>query len=546
MPTFDELKNRYMYSGASPAVTVYTNSRVNHLIYNAAGGKVYFDNLKASLNRLDLTFAYIAGWWLGPDFSLDGPTSGSLLVDLLKSKSAAGVDVRVLGWVMAPEIINHPRVQSAGGGMFGLDINGDSMEFIRLLRAEATLRDKAVLNILSHPAGAVHTKMVILGGVDWAEGYTGGMDLEKARHVQRTWHDVHAQVTGPAVQGLFDLFRAMWNEVRSRPVSPGLSTVSRTTGSRVTIDSHTTAMPDLPARSLTSQSGSMHVQSARTLPQMRIQSSGSFGISIPSNTPLSFAPNGTQEIKAVWEKAIRAARTYIYIEDQAFSSLEIFRWINETVKANSELKVILVAGADDPTAPSPQALTKAFHVGVNTVLLDGLSASQGARIGLFLDRSQEVYGTGRLIHTKSTIVDDQWALIGSANAMRRSLYTDIEHSVAFMDEVGAAVPAYRTDLWNFHLQSPGALDLNGFIARWFAIPLQGSGSANPLLFWRAPIFPAGNFFRETALSSDDNLQLDELMDINSTQVWGSNLVRALMSMNGSTSISGGGGGGSGG
>jgi phosphatidylserine/phosphatidylglycerophosphate/cardiolipin synthase-like enzyme len=287
----------------------------------------------------------------------------------------------------------------------------------------------------------------------------------------------------------------------------------------------------------------MHVQSARTLPQMRIHQSGTFslGPSIPGNRPLSFAPNGVQEIKTVWEKAIRAARTYIYIEDQAFSSQEIFRWINETLKANGELKVILVAGADDPTAPSPAALTKAFRVGVNNVLLDGLNASQAARIGLFLDRSSEVTGSGRLIHTKSTIIDDQWALIGSANAMRRSLYTDVEHSVAFMDEEGVAVAAYRNELWSFHLRTPAA-DLNAAIARWFAIPMQGAGATNPLLFWRAPIFPAGSFFRERSLSGDDNLQLDELMDINSTQVWGSGLVRALMSMNGSSSIGGSDGG----
>ncbi len=546
MPTFSELKARYMYSGTSPAVASFTNSRVNHLIYNSTGDKVYFDRLKAALNRSDLTFVYIAGWWLGPDFSLDGPTSSNLLADLLKAKSAAGVDVRVLGWVMAPEVLNNPRVQSAGAGLFGLDINGDTMTFINLLRAEATLRNKAVLNILAHPAGAVHTKMSIVGGTTWAEGYTGGIDLEKVRHMQRLWHDVQAQVTGPAVQGLFDLFRAMWNEVRSRPVSPGLSAVSRTTRARITLDSHTTSMPDLPARTLTSSGGHMHVQSARTLPQMRFYSGSSLGMSIPSNAPLSFAPSGAQEIKAVWKHAILAARTYIYIEDQAFSSLEIFGWINQAIKANNELKVILVAGADDPTAPSPQALTKAFHVGVNTVLLNGLSASQAARVGLFLDRSAEVFGNGRLIHTKSTIIDDQWALIGSANAMRRSLYTDIEHAVAFMDEDGAEVAAYRTELWNFHLQSPGPLSLSAFIARWFAIPMQGSGATNPLLFWQAPIFPAGSFFRETSLTSDDHLQLDELLDIDSTQVWGEDLVKAVMSMSGSTSISGGGGGTSGG
>ncbi|MDM7915319.1 MAG: phospholipase D-like domain-containing protein [Candidatus Eisenbacteria bacterium] len=541
MANFDEAKQRLMYSGSSPAIKTFTDSKVKALIYNSSGGKAYFDQLKASLARTDLTAVYIAGWWLGPNFSLDGLRKTPTLTSVLKTKSAAGVDVRVLGWVMAPDVLNHPQVAAVGAGLFGMTMNSDTIDFINELRTEATLKHKAVLNILPHPAGAVHTKMVILTGKSWAEAYTGGLDLEETRHIQRVWHDVQAMVTGPAVEGPFELFRAMWSEVRSRPVSPKLRAF-HPNGATAIADSHTASMPDLPARKLTSTGGKMHVQSVRTLPQMKIHSPSMFSIgpSIPGNKPLSFAPNGAQEIKAVWEKAIKGARKYIYIEDQAFSSAEVFQWINTAVKANNELKVILVAGADDPTAPNPDALAHAFHVAVNKDLLDGLTAAQAGRIGLFLDRSKEVFGTGRLIHPKSTIVDDQWALIGSANAMRRSLYTDIEHSVAFMDEEDKGVREYRTEMWNFHLKSSNP-DIDAAIAKWFAIPMQGSGAANSLLFWRAPIFPAGSFFKEKSLTGDDVLQLDELMDVNSTVTWGTHLVKALMSMSGAAAVGGGGG-----
>jgi phosphatidylserine/phosphatidylglycerophosphate/cardiolipin synthase-like enzyme len=58
------------------------------------------------------------------------------------------------------------------------------------------------------------------------------------------------------------------------------------------------------------------------------------------------------------------------------------------------------------------------------------------------------------VHSKTTIVDDHWAIIGSANCMRRSLYTDWEHSVVFVDEDDEAVKEYRKELWAHHFGEP--------------------------------------------------------------------------------------------
>src|SRR5690606_38062642 len=138
------------------------------------------------------------------------------------AKARAGVDVRVLGWVMAPEVLQNPLVQSApfAGGI--LRVNGNTMRFIEALRAEPTLRHKAVLNILSHPAGAVHVKMAVVGSGATAAGYTGGIDFQTGRK-ESFWHDVQAKVTGPATQRLFDVFRDMWNEVQGRSPVAGLT-----------------------------------------------------------------------------------------------------------------------------------------------------------------------------------------------------------------------------------------------------------------------------------------------------------------------------------
>jgi phosphatidylserine/phosphatidylglycerophosphate/cardiolipin synthase-like enzyme len=98
-----------------------------------------------------------------------------------------------------------------------------------------------------------------------------------------------------------------------------------------------------------------------------------------------------------------------------------------------------------------------------------------------------------VIHSTVVIVDDTWCAVGSANCMRRSLYTDIELSAAILDEptpahllpitwaeeqnlpVGKRAPSvvqrFRRDLWAHLCAMPLAptrpgqqAQLNGLLA----------------------------------------------------------------------------------
>lgn len=540
---FSERRDRYMAvesdSGGSSGsfgsggttgtgIRVHTGNQVDALI----GGPEYFRRIKNEINSLDGStpgeFIYIAGWWLGEGFSLDSQAGGTPLTDLLISKSRAGVDVRVLGWVMAPEVLQNSMVQSTPDAASMLSVNGGTMRFIEALRAESSLADKAVLNILAHPAGAVHAKMAIVGNENQATGYTGGIDFESFRH-DPDWHDVQAAVQGPAVQAIFECFRTMWNEVRSRSPVAGLSIPASMTLPNgrtislpgVTCDSHTTSMPHLPSRTLArTSSGRMHVQSARTLPNFSFSSMGSVaslaGYGLPTNESLSYAPSGLFEIKEVWQKGFQGARTYIYGEDQAFWSREIFDWINAAVKANSELRVVLLTGQWDPNDQPNASANKFFRIAVNNHLLSGLGSSDIDRIGLFSHRR-------RTVHTKTAIVDDEWALIGSANYMRRSLYTDFEHTVSYMDEQGVGVPRYREALWGEHLRSSIPDPQDGLDA-WFALPFQGSGAAAPLEIERIRLpLPSAS------LTQQEQVLYDEIFDADSRQTWGGQLIQHFVS-----------------
>lgn len=545
MPTFAELKNKYMFTGsitqpaggsmtASPtpptsmSIPIFTQNEVTPLI----NGSAYFAELKAKLNALDITknpFFYIHGWWFGEGFSFDGSSSANAATALLKQRSADGVDVRVMGWVAPPEIMNSSIVASSGNaevdGM--LRLNNDTMMFINELRSEPTMAHKAVCNILSHPAGAAHLKMCVLGDDDQAWSYTGGIDLESFRHTS-IWQDVQLRTTGPGARGVYNYYKDLWEELRGRnvvslanPVPSLVDPHGRVRPAGITINSHSSSMPNISARSVGAiTTGKLHVQSGRTLPQYKFARGIIDSAVVPTNDPLSFAPNGMFGIKAMWRKGISGGETYIYIEDQAFWSAEVSDWLNAQIKVNSSLRVILVTGVWDPNDTTNNVNLKLRTVSINNHLLAGLTPSQIDQICLVSHRA-------KVMHAKTTIVDDHWGLIGSANYMRRSLYSDFEGSYGFMDEDAAAVPSYRQDLWDFHFGAPEP-DLTRAIDRWFALPTVTVG-ANNLLRLTLPLPPV-------SLTASEIMLVDEIRDFDSRRVWGSDLLSLAVEA-GSTAIS---------
>ena len=80
------------------------------------------------------------------------------------------------------------------------------------LRAKPKMSKHVCLNIIAHPLGAIHMKVVICGDNDFVHGYVSGLDLLTSRvdgPIHRTgWHDVGVRVEGPAVKGIYGYFKA--------------------------------------------------------------------------------------------------------------------------------------------------------------------------------------------------------------------------------------------------------------------------------------------------------------------------------------------------
>jgi phosphatidylserine/phosphatidylglycerophosphate/cardiolipin synthase-like enzyme len=123
------------------------------------------------------------------------------------------------------------------------------------------------------------------------------------------------------------------------------------------------------------------------------------------------------------------------------------------------------------------------------------------------------------VHSKTTLVDDHWAIIGSANCMRRSLYTDWEHSVVFVDEVDTAVKEYRKTLWAHHFGEPNPATFDNLaqsLYRWE--PTWGvNGGHTPRPVTLAPVTLPIN---GPAFTAAGRRQYDMWLDADSRQAWG--------------------------
>ena len=477
---------------------------VEHLI----DGVDYFGSIKTEVERLlqsgNNRFFYFADWALGlvqgpispligtdtsawavetpPEisaskpFQLDEDPTHPPLIDQLAEMNNQGIDVRALVWV-------HPIIMLDEGVSQALktlwNFNAHTLLSLKALRDRSPdLRSRVIMNTLSHPLGAAHMKAVVCGDDSRTVAFLSGMDLTSGRLARHghlpgagVWHDAGVRIEGPAAADIYHYLGLLWTEQRTReptyiflnhrmveshiPADPELM---QSELSRKLSLLNLAPTPEWPHRPtlIPSPAGTAHVQVLRTLPTVNITGNVlvhghtdlsrrdqlllKYALSGSNHPRLSFAQSGVFEFRLGLKKAIMNAEHYIYIEDQGFFSFEIMDWIGAQLELKSALKVVLLYGADPADAPDFTLLESIGHR-----LLGPNSSSRADRV-VFCKR-----GGGVTVHAKVTIIDDRWAAVGSANCMRRSLYTDQELSVSILDE--AEIPfakKLRSDLWLEH------------------------------------------------------------------------------------------------
>ncbi len=281
-----------------------------------------------------------------------------------------------------------------------------------------------------HPVGASHHQKIVV--IDDTVAFVGGLDLTKGRwdtpehrpenpHRRNPqgmpyppFHDVQMLVDGDAAAALGELARERWR---------------RATGARLSLKGHSDADP-WPAE-VTSSITDVEVAIARTEPQYK---------SYPE----------VQEIKRLYFDAIAAARDWIYIENQYFTVAGIGEALGKRLEEPDGPEVVVVL-----------RLRGGGWLEENTMgtlrvrVLKSLRArDQHQRLRIYYPDHDGLEDQAINVHSKLMVIDDRFALVGSANLSNRSMGYDTECDLAVEandTRVAPAIATFRNRLLAEHL-----------------------------------------------------------------------------------------------
>ncbi|MEO6821168.1 MAG: phospholipase D-like domain-containing protein [Candidatus Nanopelagicales bacterium] len=388
---------------------------------------------------------------------LDG--AGTEIGSVLGRAASRGVAVFGLLWRSHPKALHQSEEANA--------------EFVRTIGEDG---GQVLLDARTRRAGSHHQKLVVIrhrGDPDRDVAFVGGIDLGYSRNddsehagdpqvmefpdaygPRPPWHDIQAELHGPAVHDLEHTFRERWY---------GSSILDLSSPLRQLYDRayHIGAMtgrplPEPAPDDETNRPGTHAVQVLRTYPA-RLRR-------------YPFAPHGERSIAHAYRKAFARARSLIYLEDQYLWSKPAARLLADAMARNSGLFVVVVVprypDSDGTVTRIPGLLGRQDAMRI-------IAAGGGERFAVYDVENHA--GTPVYVHAKVVVVDDVWAMVGSDNLNRRSWTHDSELSIAVLDEErdhrephdvagtgdGARVFArdLRLQLWAEHLdRGPEDLD----------------------------------------------------------------------------------------
>ena len=347
------------------------------------------------------------------------------------------------------------------------------------------LQNRIVLNTLDSAFGGCHAKFALAleQNSDGMRGhaFTGGIDLDPERysihpyHAYEAsrpdaadrhfnyWHDIMASVTGSsAIRQLFDFYQTLWNANVQRKLTynPEVTAFIKEETYHVKC---VPAGADLIEDQLLDPGDkptSHKIQSVSTIPNtfQFFGTSDNPGIGEP---PIDAFPDGNFSLRDAIRRAFNKAEHYIYVEDQAMQSLELYDLIVTRIKQVPGLRVILLRGGDPADAPNNVAdkIVKRDHY-------DRLSSDETLRI--------KRYEANYTVHSKLFLIDDKVAIIGSGGFFTRSMTEELEHGIAVVDDADSPSPTLgnlRKQLWHIHtsidFEAPSYDDLETAIDVWF-------------------------------------------------------------------------------
>jgi phosphatidylserine/phosphatidylglycerophosphate/cardiolipin synthase-like enzyme len=352
------------------------------------------------------------------------------VTNVLSRAVSKGIDVRVLLWDTYP-LPSQPTPNPK-----------NVQDFLESLGMRCLL-DDSHKGLLNHPLMAHHQKTAVVdsrlafvGGIDMMVENNGDFDrwdtkghpyhtpLRPGKEGQMThnWHDVHVLFEGPAVADVERNFRQRWNAlVELHQQDPSLLLPEPPSQlPEVTTNTHHPTIPGNAAR----------VQVTRTIPK---------GI-------YSFAPeDGIATILETYQRAFAQAKRFIYIENQylwrrTFLGFEnpglglphpdmeqLLQLLADAVARGVVVTLVLPDNPNVGREFTDDGLNFLWELAPHAVATGALKAYM---LGSSLQQQDQTFYRSIYVHAKTTIVDDAWLTLGSANLNNRGMRDDNEMNVA--------------------------------------------------------------------------------------------------------------------
>ncbi|MDH5676654.1 MAG: phosphatidylserine/phosphatidylglycerophosphate/cardiolipin synthase family protein [Myxococcales bacterium] len=345
--------------------------------------------------------------WLTVAFyeqAFEMPDGRGSLFDVLDAARGRGVDVRVIFWRHRIYEQMEPGVHFSG--------TKAELDALRARGSHWHARwDQAEGAYCQH-----QKSWLIDAGTPNEVVFVGGINLNASSVVPPghpptdagNTHDVYVQLRGPAATDVHHNFVQRWNEASDRDEPDGAWPMVDTPAQHNALPFPTAASAD---------SGDAVVQVQRTVRRGRYRN----GHPTPGGEPFAIEA-GEHSVVDQYLHALAAARSTIYLECQAIGSPQIVDALDAALVRGVDVVFVVPATPNEGMGRArDNAKSKPFFES-----LAALGRHDGfALVGISTRRAtgqyQDIY-----VHSKLTLIDDQWCTIGSANVLNRSFYGDTE------------------------------------------------------------------------------------------------------------------------
>ncbi|MDF2188381.1 S8 family serine peptidase [Paraflavitalea sp. CAU 1676] len=448
-------------------------------------------------------FIYILGWMFDINFPLIPNDTRATMKALLQEAADRGVEIRLMIWnnpYYSAELTQAEKALTGRGNTlvvrdnvtYGSPSVASALQTLRETIAGVPTAVRLVLDrmdigvwndikkySIATNEGSHHEKLIIVKNGDGVTGFCGGIDINPDRIGAYTtsnmalpitgfneqalpvrWptvdfkppleilHDVHCRLTGHGAYALLQRFLWRWNQFKTYRGTSYPTMYTKLKGEA--------EKPPPPARA------GQGVSNVKIVHTYNAKNGVDYSHGIYSNV----------------ERAIRNAESSVHFECQYMISVEIAKLLHDKVAGNKNFKVTILTQEDKYARADIHIIKRMRKAFMDT--LYGTIPRSDTRIRVYVLDTAVPFPGHHKVHSKLYIVDNELAIIGSANCSRRSMTHDSETAAVIFNE-----PPYTNDFvktlssrydkishWKVYKPDPDVLDIDealpGEVAKFFS------------------------------------------------------------------------------